>query len=513
VVSAQSPTGIAQVGDIIAGKFRVERVLGEGGMGLVLEATHLMLDERVALKFLRPQVMLQPDVVARFAQEARAAAKLKSEHVARVLDVGEDRSMPYIVMEYLEGRNLEQILAEDGRLAIDQAVELLVQAAEGISEAHARGIIHRDLKPANLFLTQRKDGWATLKILDFGISKAALSNAGDVPAGPGKTVSLLGSPYYMSPEQLRSTRDVDRRTDLWSLGAVLFELLTARTPFDATEFIALVNDILEKPHTPLRQLRPDAPPELEALVDRALAKDPAQRFQSAGELALALLPFTTSKRSRVIATHAITLTRSSGIDPNLPLPSALPPTGSSGALPVAIPASGSVPTVSLDGTEVPRESVKRRIIESLNETTASAAEVPQRSAEPGGTSRMPAFALVGLLVVGAGVFFATRSTPPAPKPAEAAQAAQAAQAAPPVQADPRPAATGTAAPTTTAATEPATSATAAATAAASASAAASAAAAASAKAPVVVKRPVTGTSAPVAASAAPAGDLEIRRER
>ena len=157
-----SPPGLPRVGEVVAGKFRIERLLGEGGMAHVVEATHLLLDERVALKFLRAEVLLRSDIVARFAQEGRAAAKLKSEHVARVIDVGELNSVPYIVMEYLDGQNLEELVAERGPLPIAEAADLLIQACEGITDAHARGIIHRDIKPANLFLTQR-DGWPTLK--------------------------------------------------------------------------------------------------------------------------------------------------------------------------------------------------------------------------------------------------------------------------------------------------------------------------------------------------------------
>ena len=342
-----APPGLPRVGDVVAGKFRIERLLGEGGMAHVLEATHLLLDERVALKFLRAEVLLSSDIVARFAQEGRAAAKLKSEHVARVIDVGELDNVPYIVMEYLDGQNLEEVVAERGPLPIAEAVDLLIQACEGITDAHARGIIHRDIKPANLFLTQR-DGWPTLKILDFGISKAALSSSPSPFAlgkDPVNTISLLGSPHYMSPEQLRSTKDVDRRTDIWSLGVVLFELLAARTAFVATDFFTLAREIFETPHTSLRSLRPDIPPELEAVIDRALAKDPADRIQSAGELALLLLEFTASKRSRVIATRAISVTQKAEIDVNLPLPSSAP-AGSSGKLP-DIPSAPRLP--SLDG--------------------------------------------------------------------------------------------------------------------------------------------------------------------
>jgi serine/threonine-protein kinase len=404
-----SPPGVPCIGDVVAGKFRIERLLGEGGMAHVVEATHLLLDERVALKFLRAEVLLRGDIVARFAQEGRAAAKLKSEHVARVIDVGELESVPYIVMEYLDGQNLEEVVAERGPLPIAEAADLVIQACEGITDAHARGIIHRDIKPANLFLTQR-DGWPTLKILDFGISKAAL-NAAPSPFAlgkdPVKTISLLGSPHYMSPEQLRSTKDVDRRTDIWSLGVVLFELLTGRTAFVATDFFGLAREIFDAPHTPLRQLRPDAPVELERVVDRALAKDADDRFQSAGELALMLLDFTTSKRSRVIATRAISVTQKAEIDVNLPLPSAVPSAASSGQRLIEIPSAPRLP-----------------VIDAPVDAPPAASQSPTPVALPAeATSRnhlvAPLVALVIGLTVGMGALVFVRTREPAPAlPAE-----------------------------------------------------------------------------------------------
>ena len=344
---------IVRVGEVILGKFRVEKILGEGGMGVVVAAKHLQLDEIVALKFMRPHALRDPETVARFAQEARAAAKLKSEHVARVLDVGvRDDGAPFIVMEYLQGRDLAQMLMAGGTMPVERAAELIIQACEGLAEAHARGIIHRDIKPANLFVVEGR-GWQSLKILDFGISKAALG--GDEPTGIN-TRSIMGSPCYMSPEQLRSTQSVDHRADIWSLGAVLYELLTSSTAFDYTRPITeLIATILEQQAPSVRRLRPELPHELEAIVQRCLERDRALRFQNAAELAIALVPFAP-KRSRVTAERAVHFTSAAGLSSgSLELPPSLapPPPGSKPrvaenaetALAIQIPKAGMRPLI------------------------------------------------------------------------------------------------------------------------------------------------------------------------
>jgi serine/threonine-protein kinase len=325
--SATARTASApETGEVIDGKFRIERRVGEGGMGLVLEATHLKLDQRVALKFLKPDALDRPDIVARFAQEARAAVKLKSEHIARVLDVGEHRGLPFMVMEFLEGKDLEELLASNGPMPVAEAVELLIQACEGINEAHAKGIVHRDVKPANLFVAQSEHG-GTIKVLDFGISKAALTGKiSDVDLGSSKTTSIMGSPYYMSPEQLRSTKDVDHRTDIWALGVVLFEILTGRTAFEeSVDFPQLVARILESEPRRLSDFMSHPPAGLQAVLDRAMTKDRAARYRSAAELAIALVPFARTRGAAVIASRAAKVTRAAGIDPNLRVPWSSPP--------------------------------------------------------------------------------------------------------------------------------------------------------------------------------------------
>ncbi|WP_434047258.1 MULTISPECIES: serine/threonine-protein kinase [Sorangium] len=280
-------------GQILSGKYRVESILGQGGMGVVVAALHEQLQQRVAIKLLHPGA--NAEMVERFVREARAAVRLKSEHVARVLDVGTlETGAPFMVMEYLDGSDLQQTLRQRGPLELEEAVGYVLEACEAIAEAHAAGIIHRDLKPANLFLARGADGSGMVKVLDFGISKALAepSAAGAEPElGLTKTAMVLGSPLYMAPEQMRSARTVDTRADIWSLGAILYQLLTARVPFDATslsELILMINT--EAPPSP-SLFRRDLPPGLEAAILRCLEKDVTKRFRSVAELAGAIVDF------------------------------------------------------------------------------------------------------------------------------------------------------------------------------------------------------------------------------
>jgi serine/threonine-protein kinase len=289
---SKTPDSVLDIkpGDVLAGKYRVERILGSGGMGMVVAAHHLQLDERVALKFLLPSAISSMEVVARFMREARAAFKVKSEHVARVTDVAQlENGSPYIVMEYLEGGDLAEWLVQRGGMPVEQAVDFVLQACEALAEAHARGIVHRDLKPANLFCVQRADGQLSIKILDFGISKIT-SEAGSQHQMT-KTNGIVGSPLYMSPEHMKSSRNVDARTDIWSLGVILFELIAGRPPFEAETVPELVLKVAAEPPFSLRRFVPGAPADLEAVVARALAKDRDKRYQNVAELAQALLPF------------------------------------------------------------------------------------------------------------------------------------------------------------------------------------------------------------------------------
>jgi serine/threonine-protein kinase len=277
---------------VLAGKYRVEKVLGVGGMGVVVAAHHIALDEKVAIKFLLPETLRNAEAVARFMREARAAVKIKSEHVAHVSDVGQlENGAPYMVMEYLQGGDLADWLRQRGPLAIEQAVDFVLQACVAVAEAHALGIVHRDLKPANLFCLLGADGQLAIKVLDFGISKLTNEAAmGDV-SSMTKTTAVMGSPFYMSPEQLNSAKMVDSRADIWALGVVLYELIAGRPPFDAPSVMELAIRIANDPPRPLGEYRPDAPPELDATIRKCLEKDRNNRFRNVAELALALLPF------------------------------------------------------------------------------------------------------------------------------------------------------------------------------------------------------------------------------
>jgi serine/threonine-protein kinase len=280
-------------GTVLAGKYRIERQLGAGGMGIVLAATHLRLEERVAIKVLLPRLAANEEIVARFLREARAAARIRSEHVARAYDVETlEDGTPYIVMEYLEGKDLEQLIAVDGPFPPTRAIDYLLQACEALAEAHSLGIIHRDLKPPNLFRTKKPDGTSCIKVLDFGIAKVA--GAVEESMGMTKTNTQMGTPLYMAPEQLRSSRNVDVRADIWALGAVLHELVIGKPPFPADSLADLAVAVATQPTPSLRKLRPDISLELDRVIWRCLQVDPEARFASVADLAKALAPFGTS---------------------------------------------------------------------------------------------------------------------------------------------------------------------------------------------------------------------------
>jgi eukaryotic-like serine/threonine-protein kinase len=316
------------VGEVIAGKYRVERVIGSGGMGMVVAAWHVQLDQLVAVKLLHSETAGSGDATERFRREARAAARIRCEHVARVIDVGIwTGGIPYIVMEYLDGNDLSAELAARGPLPPEECVDYIMQAIEALAEAHAVGIVHRDLKPGNLFLAQRPDGTRLLKVLDFGISKHA--QAGE--AALTRTSSLIGSPLYMSPEQMRSARTVDARADIWSIGAILYELLSGRTPFGGETVIEACTAILNDELPSLTALRPDVPPHLEAVIRRCLEKDRNNRYPSIGDLATDLANY--SPASRIHAERALRVLGTGG-------------SRQSGGIPISVIGGGAIQTPS-----------------------------------------------------------------------------------------------------------------------------------------------------------------------
>ncbi len=279
-------------GETLAGKYRVERILGKGGMGIVVAARHLELDERVAIKFLIGD--RAPVAVERFLREARAAAKVKSEHVCRVYDVGRlESGEPYMVLEHLLGNDLGVKLEQEERLSIEEAASYIIEVCAALGEAHALGIIHRDLKPANMFLAERADGSTCVKVLDFGISK--VPSTSDMTS----TAVMMGSPLYMSPEQIASSRSVDARSDIWSLGIVLFELVTGEPPFVADTMVQLSVLIREKEPRPLGDFLEDVPAGFAKIIERCLAKEQDDRYPSVKELALDLAAFARPEAAQL----------------------------------------------------------------------------------------------------------------------------------------------------------------------------------------------------------------------
>lgn len=285
----------AQPGEKIAGKYQIERVIGTGGVGMVVAARHLVLGQVVALKFLLPGAAHDKNDVRRFEREAQSAVQLKNEHVCRVFDVGElEDGSPFIVLEYLEGQDLALTLRNSGPLSIVEAVGYLLQVCEAVAEAHSLGMVHRDLKPSNFFLTYRHDGLPLVKVLDFGIAKYKIElEQQDVRLT--QTRALLGSPVYMSPEQVRSARSVDHRSDIWSLGVCLFELLTDTVPFGGETVTGVAAAVSTDPVPPIARHRPDVPEDLAAIIEKCLSKRPDDRYQTVADLAEALVPFGPSE--------------------------------------------------------------------------------------------------------------------------------------------------------------------------------------------------------------------------
>jgi serine/threonine protein kinase len=334
--SSEVAAGV-QAGDLLAGKYLIDKVLGAGGMGVVVAAHHIHLDEKVAIKFLLPDAIGNPEAMARFSREARAASKIKSEHVARVIDVGTlENGAPYIVMEYLEGGDLANWLQRQGALSIEDAVEFVLQACEALADAHGLGIVHRDLKPSNLFWVRGTDGMISIKVLDFGISKiTGLSSSGPDMAMT-RTAAVMGSPYYMSPEQMQSSRDVDARADIWAIGVILYEFLAGRAPFRGDTLPEVCMSVSTKLPPPLRGVRPDVPAKLEGVILKCLEKDRNNRYVHVAELAVALAEFGP-RRSRTSVDRIGRIIQNAGLSTsavNLPM--------SSDPRPEGPPASGTL---------------------------------------------------------------------------------------------------------------------------------------------------------------------------
>ncbi|HEX4448258.1 MAG TPA: protein kinase [Polyangiaceae bacterium] len=411
-------------GSLFAGKYVIEKVMGQGGMGVVLAARHSHLQERVAIKCLLPQFSENRDVVARFVQEARAARRIRSEHVVRIDDVDTlDSGTPYIVMECLEGQDLEQLVAGSGALSVVATIDFVTQALEALAEAHALGIVHRDLKPANLFLTHRTDGSPCIKVLDFGISKVA-SAARSTESGMTKTSAMLGSPHYMSPEQIRSSRDVDARSDIWAIGVIVHELLTGALPFESETIPDLFVRILTESPRPLTQVRGDIPVALERTVQRCLEKDLTRRFANVAELATALAESgstasrTSAERiSRVLQGHLATALAVPAVAsmvgaPTSPNATPYPSYPGSHPAPGATPYGGAPTSPNATPYHAPtqlgepaRAPTAVQTGFSASRTNSDAVAIPKRNVPAlaaGGVAVVAILALVGVLAYSAG---------------------------------------------------------------------------------------------------------------
>lgn len=305
---------IPSVGELVNGKYRVDGTAGTGGMGVVLIATHVELGHRVAIKVLAHDEGTNDTAIERFLREGKAAASLRSDHVVRIYDVGRlESGVPFMVMELLIGEDLGSYVNTHGPVEPTQAVDWILQACNAIAEAHTTGIIHRDLKPANLFLTQRSDGSDCVKVLDFGISKRLTSpDADPCQASLTATRQIVGSPAYMSPEQVRNSRDVDHRVDIWALGMTLYEFLSGRPAFFADTFPAVCAAIAADAPVPLREVVPGIPQGLEQIVMQCLEKDPAKRFASVSDLTATLVPYGPMRAPSVARTWQPSTSKTDG---------------------------------------------------------------------------------------------------------------------------------------------------------------------------------------------------------
>ncbi|WP_394850602.1 protein kinase [Pendulispora brunnea] len=374
--------GTLVVGEIIAGKFRVDRILGQGGMGVVVLATHLVLEEQFALKLLRPELAADPEIVERFSREAKACVRIKSEYVARVHDVGmRGDGTPFMVMEYLEGIDLGTALHESGPLPIAEAVEYVVQACEALAQAHAIGIVHRDIKPENLFMVNQMEGWSSIKLLDFGISKAIPApRSQDFAArnrpGNVRETRMMGTPHYMSPEQMQQLETIDGRSDIWSLGVVLYELLTAHYAWDGATVREVTQAILKGKAPLLEEVRRDAPPGLSHVIERCLEKDPELRYANVAELAIALLPFAP-RRARISAERSVSVIRAAGLSrADFKVPTSIHPPSSLASTGPAISSASFPAVISREAPTMPdvsAELAKRAAVEKRTRTLLTVA--------------------------------------------------------------------------------------------------------------------------------------------
>lgn len=359
------------IGSTIDGKYYIRKLLGEGAMGSVYEAEHTATGRRCAVKVISSQELTRdPKVVQRFEREARAAGSIDTQHITQVLDAGVAReaNLPFLAMEFLAGEDLHRVLTRTGPLAPDVALRIAAQGCIGLQKAHEVGVVHRDIKPHNLFLARRDEGEVIVKLLDFGIAKFKTDQTGEAErVDLTRTGSLVGSPLYMSPEQAVGQREIDHRTDLWSLGVVLYQVLSGRTPFHHLKTVGeLILAICSFPIPPLQDFAPWVPPELASIVHRCLQQDPARRFQTAQEMMGTLrpllpqgwslredmlVPMTAAQRVHATPSAGVAIPQPTQSSPNAALPSSpsfgnlQPPHGELRAPMASAPSFGPVPAL------------------------------------------------------------------------------------------------------------------------------------------------------------------------
>ena len=424
---AASPS-LPRIGELIAGKYTIDRILATGGMGVVVAAKHVRLDQRVAIKFLLPEMLDREELVARFLREAQATVGLHGEHAVRVYDVGTlETGSPYLVMELLRGNDLDEELEVRGPLEVEEAIDFILQACEAIAEAHRVGIVHRDIKPSNLFLARRPDGSRIVKVVDFGISKLLADEAQrGINNKLTTTMAMLGSPQYMSPEQVRSARDVDGRTDIWSLGCVLYEMLANVPPFSA-ETVSAVSAMIVADRPPsLRSLRGDAPAELCKVVMRCLEKNRERRFRTVAELAQALAPFA-SQRSKAAVERVVRISQAPRYESSRPPPLSGRSRDADTMVPAKVRADST--TISEISPGVPRYSVAGPNAETLSATSAAPDSEARTYARRNGLL-VGAAALIAGLFVWAMIGRAPAGNSQEPQPHGTDSAAQSAAAKP-----------------------------------------------------------------------------------
>jgi eukaryotic-like serine/threonine-protein kinase len=411
-------------GNVVGQRYRMARMIGAGGMGSVHEATDTVTGTRVAVKLITAEMAKNPTLMGRFSREARAAATIDTPHIVKVLDAGTDEAsgLPFLAMELLEGEDVQQLIRRLGPLPPDLALRVVAQACLGLDRAHEARIIHRDIKPANFFLAKTADGQRVVKLLDFGIAKITrdADDATGETAGLTRTGSMLGSPLYMSPEQARGHKNLDRRADLWSLGVVLYQALTGRTPHQDTDALGeLIIAICTEEATAIQELAPWVPPDIAAVAHRAMRFAPAERYQTAGEMLDAIRPLLPS--GWAIDDSMFQPLREVDRDqvqprlitqPDMPIPRA-GRTTTPGAITAASPGASSKPVIEA-ATPMPEPSgATMQSIQAYGTTVGRGG-----SARPGPASRprtaLIAGAAAAVVALGAGAYSLTRSSAAGP---------------------------------------------------------------------------------------------------